>query len=261
MHDDKVMLHFNQSQSAASLSVMSECQCEFRTMCKLFVVLCSEPDGSETDESVKAEQSVKSSTAPPHHLDEKHCHCICHLPQPGMRLMWVPVEDTEDRTHAGQNMNNASLRGLNKSPGMEDSGRRRRTSIIVEHTAVKSTTMPQCYSCRSFRLHHSPQDEAASEGIYESMEVFFSSPPPEEPIYLQLQPSDHASPTSPTRPIPPPRPLATLRARQEKRSTQPVLACVLSPRGGRPPIRAHSSCERGSGIPPLRKQKTGKYRK
>ncbi|XP_060768859.1 ephexin-1 isoform X2 [Neoarius graeffei] len=217
----------------------------------------SEPDGRETDESVKAEQSVKSLTTPPHHQDEKHCHCVCHLPQPGMRLMWVPVEDTEDRTHAGQNINNGSLQGFDKSPGMENSGRRRRMSITVEHTPVKSTTMPQCYSCHSFRLHHSPQHEAASEGIYESMEVFFSSPPPEEPIYLQLQPSDHTSPTPPTRPIPPPRPLATLQANQkEKRSTQPVLAYVLSPRGGRPPIRARNSCERGSRIPPLRKQKT-----
>ncbi|XP_026773452.3 ephexin-1 isoform X2 [Pangasianodon hypophthalmus] len=216
----------------------------------------SEPDGSETDESVKAEKSMKSSTAPPRHLDEKHCHCICHLPRPGMRLMWVPVEDMEDRTYAGRNVNNGSLQREDKSAGVEDTGRRRRTSIIVERTAVKSPTMPQCYSCRSFRLHHSPRDEAASEGIYESMEVF-SSQPPEEPIYLQLQPSDDTSPTPPTRPIPPPRPLSTLRARQkERRSTQPVLAYVLSPRGGRPPIRPHSSCERGSGIPPLRKPKT-----
>lgn len=224
---------------------------------KLFVVLYPEPDGSETDERVKAEQSVKSLTAPPLHLNQKHCHCICHLPQPGMRLMWVPVEETKDRTHARQITSNGSLQGESKSPGMEDSGRRQRTSIIVEQAAVKSPTMPQCYSCRSFLLNHSPRDEAASESLYESMEVF-SSQPPEEPIYLQLQPSDDVSPTPPLRPTPPPRPVTTLRARQkERRSTQPVLAYVISPRGC-PPIRAHSSNERGSGIPPPRKPKTGK---
>lgn len=184
-------------------------------------------------------------TAPSLHPDQKHCHCICHLPQPGMRLMWVPVEEAED-----------------KSPGLEGSGRRQQTGIIVEHTAVKSPNMPQCYSCHSFLLHHSPRDEETSEGIYESMEVFFSSPPSEEPIYLQIQPSDHILPTPSTRPIPPPRPESTLQIRQkERRSTQPVLAWVVSPRGGRLPIRAHSNCERGSGIPPLRKPKRGKYRK
>ncbi|KAK3508843.1 hypothetical protein QTP70_009895 [Hemibagrus guttatus] len=219
----------------------------------------SEPDGSETDESVKAEQSVKSATLPPNHTGEKHCHCICHLPRPGMRLMWVPVEDMENGAHAGQNTNNGCLQGEDKPPGMEDTGQRQRTSNIVAHT-VKSPTMPQCYSCHSFRLHHSPRDDSASEDVYESMEVFFSSLPAEEPIYLQLQPSDHPCPTPPTRPIPPPRPFSTLRERQkERRSTQPVLAYVLSPRGGRPPIRTHSSSERGSGTPPLRKPKTGKY--
>ncbi|XP_017315663.1 ephexin-1 isoform X3 [Ictalurus punctatus] len=217
----------------------------------------SEPDGSETDEGVKAELSVKSSMMPPHHLDEKHCHCICHLSRPGMKLMWVPMEDTVDRTYAGENRKNGPLQGEDKSPGAEDTGQRRRTSVVVEHPAVKSPTMPQCYSCRSFRLHHSPQEEVASEGIYESMEVFFSTPPAEEPVYLQLQPSDHASPTTPTKPVPPPRPLSTLQARQkERRRTQPVLAYVISPRGGRPPIRSHSSCERGSEVPPLRKTKT-----
>lgn len=190
------------------------------------------------------------------HLEQKHCHCICHLPQPGMRLMWVPVEGTEDKPHAGPSMNNGSLHGEDRSPG----GRQQKNNI-VEHTAIASPTMPQCYSCRSFLLHHSPRDKAASESVYESMDVFFSSPPAEEPIYLQLQPSDHVSLTPPARPTPPPRPISTLQARQkERRRTQPVLAYVLSPRGGRPPIRAHSSHERGSGIPPLRKTKTGKYR-
>lgn len=224
----------------------------YRTLqCHLFVVLCLEPDGSETDEGVKAEPSVKSLTVPPLHLDEKHCHCICHLPRPGMRLMWVPVED---KTHAGQIMNNGSLRGGDKSPDVEDSGRKRRTSIEVECSAVKSPTMPQCYSCRSFLLHHSPRNEAASESVYESMEVF-SSAPPEEPIYLQLQPSDPASLTSLTRPTPLPRPVSTLRVRQK--DMQPVLAYILSPRGGRPPIRGHSSRETGSGI--TQKPTTRKY--
>ncbi|XP_060719626.1 ephexin-1 isoform X1 [Tachysurus vachellii] len=214
----------------------------------------SEPDGSETDEGGKSEQSVRSATLPLHHTDEKHCHCICHLPRPGMRLMWVPLDD---RSHAGQNINNGHLQGDEKPPAVEDMGQRRRTSNVVECTSVKSPTMPQCYSCQSFRLHHSPREDLGSEDVYESMEVFFSSLPTEEPIYLQLQPSDHSSPTPPTRPIPPPRPLSTLHERQkERRSTQPVLAYVLSPRGGRPPIRVHSSCERGGGSPLLQKPKT-----
>ncbi|KAM9441313.1 rho guanine nucleotide exchange factor 15 isoform 2-T2 [Clarias gariepinus] len=179
---------------------------------------------------------MKSSTVPPRHTEEKHCHCLCHLPRPGMKLVWVPVDDTEHRTH------------------VEDTAWRRRRS--TEHAPVKSPTMPQCYSCRSFRLHHSPQKETGDDGIYESMEVFFSSPPPEEPIYLQVQPSDPGSPSPATKPTPPPRPPSTLRTRQkERRSTQPVLAYVISPRGGRPPIRTHSSCEKDSGVPPLRKPK------
>ncbi|TTV42330.1 Ephexin-1 [Bagarius yarrelli] len=212
----------------------------------------SEPDGSETNKSVEAEQNLKSSTLPPYHSDNKHCHCICHLPQPGMKLMWVPVEDTEDKTHAGQITKNKSLQGGDKSLGVEDTLQRERTSNLVPNITVKSPTMPQCYSCHSFRLHHSQQEDSASEGVYESMDLFFCSPPVEEPMYLQLQPSDHVSQTSLSRPMPPPRPLYTLReAQKERRRTQPVLAYVLSPRGGRPPIRAHSSC----GSPSFRQPK------
>ncbi|XP_067294037.1 ephexin-1 isoform X3 [Pseudorasbora parva] len=57
------------------------------------------------------------------------------------------------------------------------------------------------------------------------------------------------------RPAVPPRPPPRLpqhppiKQKKERRSSQPVLACVLSPRGGGLPIRNISSCERGRSHP------------
>ncbi|XP_030648759.1 ephexin-1 [Chanos chanos] len=53
----------------------------------------SEPDGSEEDvyERLTDEQC---SAAPPAE-EEKHCHCVCHLQIPGMKLVWVPTSEEE----------------------------------------------------------------------------------------------------------------------------------------------------------------------
>ncbi|XP_062844658.1 ephexin-1 [Trichomycterus rosablanca] len=224
----------------------------------------SEPDGSEMAECVKAEQNLM---VPPPSLEEKHCHCICHLHKPGMKLVWVPLEE-KDRSNMEQlTVQMGESSSCRTSMKLEHSTNNHTTSThnanrgtpTTPSVTERSHTKPQCYSCRSFRLHHSQQDVALNENMYESMELFFSFPP-EEPLYLELQPSDPPL-SSPTPPKPPPRPPATLRSRhKERRNTQPVLAYMLSPRGGRPPIRTHSSCGTESGITAPAKLKTEKRR-
>lgn len=207
-----------------------------------------EPDGSETDGSVKAELEM-----PAHALEEKHCHCICHMHRPGMKLVWIPLEENDKNNtdeRAVQTERSSTPRASIKSKATANN-----PTSSTQNSNTSPANTPQCNSCVSFRLHHGPQEGELNESMYESMELFFSYPP-EEPLYLELQPSD-PPPSSPSPPKPPPRPLATLRSRNKERwNTQPVLACMLSPRGGRPPMRSRSSC--GTEIVAPAKLKKGK---
>ncbi|XP_026875857.2 ephexin-1 isoform X2 [Electrophorus electricus] len=264
----------------------------------------SDPDGSEMDSVSGAGLCEEGSTAHSSPLEEKHCHCVCHLHRPGMKLVWVPLQAEENNSVCMDRKlsTNGSLKReeeiINLSKGETDwtEGKvtktvhadNKETTHLVnkqlmnthlanafqplpsKHTTTeKSPTMPQCVNCQSFRFHHGPHKEAEKESEYETMDTFFhlcssetghaetqsSQPlPAEEPLYLDLQPSNESAaspPTPPPRPKLPPRPCSTAHANQkERRCTQPVLAYMLSPRGGRPPMRSPTSFDRGSKNPP-----------
>ncbi|XP_036436213.1 uncharacterized protein LOC118814623 [Colossoma macropomum] len=198
----------------------------------------SEPDRSEMEDSgCVARLEEEGSTTPPCPLQEKHCHCICHLQRPGMKLVWVPLqtEEKNDRTWAESERSqtsSGSLKREGESIKGETDGRRGETATYQtppsRHTAsVKSPRMPQCINCWSFLLHHSPQKLAESECIYESVEVLIhrltpavkppsapqeqqtDRPPMEEAVYLELLPSDENKPKPPTPPPRPPCPQST----------------------------------------------------
>ena len=217
---------------------------------------------------------------------EKHCHCICHLQWPGMKLVWVPLQTDEKNTEIVENDRNQSSKGSLKREDErikdEKDSRGHRQSLPYKHTAsVKYPTMPQCINCQNFLLHHSPQKLAESECVYESVEALLhqptpvaslplaqqeqqtDSPPTDEPVYLELLPSDENTPTPPTpppRPMPPPPPQPSPpNCQKDGRTTKSALAYVVSPRGGW--IRNPSTCERGSGAPSTRKSKLGKLKK
>ncbi|XP_066514623.1 ephexin-1 [Hoplias malabaricus] len=241
----------------------------------------SEPDGSEMEESGGMDRLEEVRPASPScPLQEKHCHCVCHLQRPGMKLMWVPVqlENKMDNRNERSYMSKGSLkRDDGTSFREEKTTPAEPTPSQLKHTgSLKSPTMPQCINCQSFIIHHNPQKLQEPEDLYESVDVLLQSSVPaavspsdleeqpcaEEPLYLELQPSDETTPPPPIpppRPVPPPRLQPTVRHRQkDRRSTQTVLACMLSPRGGCPPIRCPSTCERPNGAPPTGKPKLEK---
>lgn len=202
-------------------------------------------------------------------LQETHCHCLCHMQRPGMKLVWVPLKVDEGNKHE---QSNGSLKREDKRISLSrgdmpyrDSKTTADVSPPSKHTAPeKSPTMPQCINCRSFQLHHGRR-VSETESLYERLDVLLPSlapsetppssqdpplnkdpAPAEEPLYLELQPSIENTampPVPPPRPTPPPRRQSKHR-QKDRRATQPVLAYMLSPRGGRPPIRSPSSCER-----------------
>ncbi|XP_072541032.1 rho guanine nucleotide exchange factor 15 [Salminus brasiliensis] len=243
----------------------------------------SEPDGSEMENTVGgARLEEEGSATPSCPLQEKHCHCICHLHRPGMKLVWVPLQtdNLRDGSLKQEDHTVTSLRGRTARQG--DRGTTGVTKYLTEELFLKSPTVPQCINCQSFRMHHSRRSTAESECVYESMDVLLhrpapaappvdakhtqqaDQPPAEEPLYLELQPSDKlpaTPPVPPPRPDLPPRPRSSPRVHQkERRATQNVLACVVSLRGGHLPIRTHSSCERSTTGKPKIEEKKSKGR-
>ncbi|KAG9346353.1 hypothetical protein JZ751_006664 [Albula glossodonta] len=59
----------------------------------------SAPDGREVevqvDGRVEAEAEQDLETVPSPHC-ERDCSCLCHLERPGMRLVWVPIEEDDE---------------------------------------------------------------------------------------------------------------------------------------------------------------------
>ncbi|XP_049338024.1 ephexin-1 [Astyanax mexicanus] len=239
----------------------------------------SEPDGSEMEDGVGGVRlEEEGSVTPSCPLQEKHCHCICHLHRPGMKLMWVPDDHSNSSLKQGDHRVTSSKRQMDGG----DAGVSGGVSANPTYTHSNSPTVAECINCQSFRRHHGRQSAAESESLYEKLDDLVhrsapTAPPaethhtlqadqppaehPEEPLYLVLQPSDErpaTPPIPPPRPDLPPRPQSSPRTNQkERRATQPVLAYVLSPRGGRPPIRTSSSCEKRSpGKTKLEKKKS-----
>lgn len=141
----------------------------------------------------------------------------------------------------------------------------------------KPQVLPPCINCQSFLLHHSPNKLAGNGFAYADEPVQNQSKPPLPPrtyqssgykntqryaqlehtdthIYLDVLPSnDNKVTPPPVPPRPPPRlPLHPPSHRKtKKRTSQPALACVVSLRGGGPPIRHTSSCENGKSSRPI----------
>ncbi|XP_051975303.1 rho guanine nucleotide exchange factor 15 [Xyrauchen texanus] len=228
----------------------------------------SAPDGSEVNISVTMENH-QGSTAPSIPSEEKHCHCICHLHRPGMKLVWVPLQvdeknsmDTVSKKTNNEFRNRGSQRNefprkndiLNQTSN-EESRTHRNPS---QH--LKAQTLPPCLNCQSFLLHHSPHKLAYNGLVFDDESFQKTSTPPvpektyhssqnnkhyaqieqtDDHIYLDLLPSIENAPAVPPRP--PPRPV--LKPKRERRSTQAALAYVVSPKGGYRPIRNSINCE------------------
>ncbi|KAG9351692.1 hypothetical protein JZ751_022943 [Albula glossodonta] len=61
----------------------------------------SAPDGMEVEiNNLHKNKMGKGSAAPPSLSCKKGCTCICHLKQPNMRLMWVPMD--KEKTEEGK---------------------------------------------------------------------------------------------------------------------------------------------------------------
>ncbi|XP_067263799.1 rho guanine nucleotide exchange factor 15 isoform X3 [Chanodichthys erythropterus] len=234
----------------------------------------SAPDGSEMNNSVSGTiESHQGSIAPPTISEEKHCHCICHLQRPGMKLVWVPLQEKKNDmdTVIHKHPNRGSQR--NRFPNKEDvltSNEVSRPQNSPSHHS-KHQELPPCVNCQSFLLHHSPHKLAGKQFAYDDESFQNHSKPPVPPrtyqsseyqnsqqytqldhidahIYLDLLPSNDNKVTAPAVPPRPPPRLPRhppQKQKTDRRSSQPALACVVSLRGGGPPIRNTSSCVRG----------------
>ncbi len=141
----------------------------------------------------------------------------------------------------------------------------------------KPQALSPCINCQSFLLHHSPHKLAGNGFAYanESFQSHLKPPLPprtyqsseyqntqqcaqlehtDAQIYLDILPSNDKKITPPAvPPRPPPRlPLhPQSHQKTKKQSSHPSLACVVSLRGGGPPIRNASSRENGKSSRPI----------
>ncbi|XP_067294036.1 ephexin-1 isoform X2 [Pseudorasbora parva] len=243
----------------------------------------SAPDGSEMNNSVNGTiENHQGSTAPPNTSEEKHCHCICHLQRPGMKLVWVPlqkekngIDTVTENNHKHQNRGSQRKEFPKKDDVLHLTGNAVSKPQNRPPCHSKPQVLPPCVNCQSFLLHHSPHKLSGKGFAYADKPFQNHSQPPVPPrtyqsseyqnrqqytelehtdahIYLDLLPSNDNKVTAPAVPPRPPPRLPQhppIKQKKERRSSQPVLACVLSPRGGGLPIRNISSCERGRSHP------------
>ncbi|XP_016142067.1 rho guanine nucleotide exchange factor 15 [Sinocyclocheilus grahami] len=233
----------------------------------------SAPDGSEVNNVSGTTENHQGSTAPPTHSEEKHCHCLCHLQRPGMKLVWVPLHEEKNDMDTVIEKNHKHLnRGSQRNKDVLHLTSNKDNSLQNSPSPnSKPQALPPCINCQSFLLHHSPHKLAGNGFAYADESVPNHSKPPLPPrtyqsseykntqqyaqlehtdaqIYLDVLPSNDNKVTPPAvPPRPPPRlPLHPPSHRKiKKRSSQPALACVVSLRGGGPPIRNTSSRENG----------------
>ncbi|KAF4113632.1 rho guanine nucleotide exchange factor 15 isoform X3 [Onychostoma macrolepis] len=238
----------------------------------------SAPDGSELNNVSGTIENHQGSTAPPTHSEEKHCHCLCHLQRPGMKLVWVPLHEEKN------DMDTA----IEKNHKHRNRGQRNQDVLHLTSNEVswppnspspnsKPQALPPCINCQSFLLHHSPHKLAGNGFAYANESFQSHSKPPLPPrtyqsseyqntqqyaqlehadahIYLDILPSNDNKVTPPAvPPRPPPRLPLHPRSHQKtkKRSSHPALACVVSLRGGGPPIRNTSSSGNGKSSRPI----------
>lgn len=236
----------------------------------------SAPDGSEVNNSVSGNSDIcQDSTAPPTMSEEKHCHCVCHLQRPGMKLVWVPLQEENNYLDTvNEKCNRHQNSGRQRTKLQKKEGVLHLTSNEVGKLENRTThhskpiqELPPCINCQSFLYHHSPHKLALKRFAYAEEPIQNHSKPPLPPrtyqsskyqnikqyaqhtdanIYLDLLPSKDnilTTPPVPPRPLPRPPLHPTSKQKTEKRSSQPSLACVISLRGGYPPIRNISPCK------------------
>lgn len=223
-------------------------------------------------------ENDQDSTAPPTMSDEKHCHCVCHLQRPGMKLVWVPLQEENnylDTVREKRNRHQNSGRQRAELQKKEDvlhltSNEVAKLENETSHHS-KLRELPPCINCQSFLYHHSPHKLASKTCVYADDPIQNHSKPPLPPrtyqsskyqnikqyaqlqhtdanIYLDLLPSKDnilTTPAVPPRPLPRPPLHPTSKQKTEKWSSQPSLACVISLRGGYLPIRNISPCKTG----------------
>lgn len=210
----------------------------------------------------------QGSTAPSTTSEEKHCHCICHLQRPGMKLIWVPLQekknDMDTIIHKHQNRR-SQRNGFPKEDVLTSNEVNRPHNSPFHHS--EHQVLPPCVNCQSFLFHHSPHKLAGKGFAYVDESFQNQLKPPVPPrtyqsseyqnsqqytqldhinahIYLDLLPSHDNKVTAPAVPPRPPPRLPRRPPQKQKtdrRSSQPALPCVVSLRGGGPPIRNTSS--------------------
>uniref|UniRef100_A0A8C1WYF3 Rho guanine nucleotide exchange factor (GEF) 15 n=1 Tax=Cyprinus carpio TaxID=7962 RepID=A0A8C1WYF3_CYPCA len=236
----------------------------------------SAPDGSEVNIVSGTIENHQGSTVPPTHSEEKHCHCLCHLQRPGMKLVWVPLHEEKndvdtaiEKNHKHRNRGGQRNEHVLHLTSNEASWPPNSPSINS-----KPEALPPCINCQSFLLHHSPHKLAGNGFAYANESFQSHSKPPLPPktyqsseyqntkqyaqlehtdahIYLDILPSNDNKVTPPAVPPRPPPRLPLHPQKTKIRSSHPALACVVSLRGGGPPIRHTSSCENGKSSRPI----------
>ncbi|XP_026068342.1 rho guanine nucleotide exchange factor 15-like isoform X2 [Carassius auratus] len=230
----------------------------------------SAPDGSEVNNVSGTLENHQGSTAPPTHSEEKHCHCLCHLQRPGMKLIWVPLHEEKNNmdTAIEKNHKHRNIGGQINEHVLHLTSNDVRWRLNSRSSNSKPQALPPCINCQSFLLHHSPNKLAGNGFAYAYKSFQSHSKPPLPPrtyqsseyqntqqyaqlehtddhIYLDILPSNDNKVTPPAVPPRPPPQLPLHPQNTKKRSSHPVLACVVSLRGGGPPIRNTSKRENG----------------
>ncbi|XP_043096211.1 rho guanine nucleotide exchange factor 15 [Puntigrus tetrazona] len=232
----------------------------------------SAPDGSEVN-------NHQGSTVPLTHSEEKHCHCLCHLQRPGMKLVWVPLNENKNDmdTAIEKNYKHQNRGGQRNQDVSHLTSNKVSCPLNSPSPNSKPQALPPCINCQSFLIHHSPH-KLAGNGFAYANESFQSHPKPPLPprtylsseyqniqqyeqlehssahIYLDILPSNDNKATPPAiPPRPPPRlPIHPQSAQKtKKRSSHSALACVVSLRGCGPPIRNTRSGENGKSSRPI----------
>ncbi|XP_028839814.1 ephexin-1 [Denticeps clupeoides] len=245
----------------------------------------SAPDGSDEARSGPVvERDPCSPPEPSSPMEVKPCSCICHENRPGMKLVWVPLEDNDvvvakdDKTpvqsvgskRAGTN--DRSKTGTMKRPIERERKmtQRRRSYAVSKNSLTKKPlkqadydTPPPPYLCFSQETHgdddyecmdDDPPSPATPNRLQQSAGPSGLQGQTHKPGELDTQSSPARAPRKAGTPPPiPPRPVTTHQEKKphpatsgkvalnQRTSVRPALSFMLSPRGGRPPIRPKAS--------------------
>ncbi|TRZ03569.1 hypothetical protein DNTS_013487, partial [Danionella cerebrum] len=206
----------------------------------------SAPDGREVN--ITGSHTTEKHPAPSDISHTELCHCVCHLQRPGMRLVWVPLQEEMDA------IKETSHDHTNSRPG-NDLQKKEEGLYLSKSERVKpeNASLP-CLNCKSFLLQKLPTDglkytEGSTQSCfkpplpprtyrssqYHNVQQYEQLDQPDGHVYLDLLPSNDKVTQPPVPPRPPSR-KSTVNQKTGKRPSQPSLAWVVSPRGGYVPI-------------------------